>query len=138
MEEEPIPQLTITKNYLLNHNYITLTTICKNIQRHKQPISNTIVGIVTDCTKPLYRPKEKNYIVQVKLIDESLNDANIFGVMCKDCTVYLLSSKKKEIENLIKSIGDIVILDKFTFTLWNGIKLETKYLKMTEGLYTID
>lgn len=76
--------------------------------------------------------------MQVKLIDETLNDANIFGVMCKDCTVYLLSSKKKEIENLIKSIGDIVILDKFTFTLWNGIKLETKYLKMTEGLYPVD
>lgn len=38
----------------------------------------------------------------------------------------------------MRSIGDIVILDKFTFTLWNGIKLETKYLKITEGLYIIN
>ena len=76
--------------------------------------------------------------MQLKVIDDSLNDSNMFGVMCKDCTVYLLSNKRKEIEKLVKGVGDIIILDKFTFTLWNDIKLETKYLNITEGLYIID
>lgn len=30
----------------------------------------------------------------IKIVDESLNDQNVYGVMSKDCTVYLISKKK--------------------------------------------
>lgn len=72
----------------------------------------------------------------IKVVDESLNDEQVFGVMSKDCTVYLISKNKKDVD-FIKSIGEIVLLDKFTFALWNDIKLETKYLYTTEGIYII-
>lgn len=72
----------------------------------------------------------------IKIVDESLNDERIFGVMSKDCTVYLISKNKHDI-NFVKAVGEIVLLDKFTFSMWNDIKLETKYLHTTEGIYTI-
>lgn len=40
----------------------------------------------------------------IKIVDESLNDQQLFGVMSKDCCVYLISKKKQEID-LIKAIG---------------------------------
>jgi hypothetical protein len=42
--------------------------------------------------------------------------------MSKDCSVYLIAKRKKDIE-FVKTVGEIVLLDKFTFMLWNGIKL---------------
>lgn len=56
--------------------------------------------------------------------------------MSKDCSVYLISKNKKDID-FVTTIGEIVLLDKFTFSLWNGIKLETKYLHITEGIYSV-
>lgn len=66
----------------------------------------------------------------LKIVDETLNDQKLFGVMSKDCSVYLISKNKKDID-FITTVGEIVLLDKFTFSLWNGIKLETKYLHIT-------
>ena len=54
----------------------------------------------------------------IKIIDDTLNDQRIFGVMSRDCTVYLISKKKEEID-FLKGVGDIVVLDKFTFNMWN-------------------
>jgi hypothetical protein len=31
----------------------------------------------------------------LKIVDESLNDQQLFGVMSKDCTVYLIAKDKK-------------------------------------------
>ena len=94
----------------------------KNLEKTNKTFSGTVVGVVTDITKPLYREKEGNYIVMVKIIDETLNDKKIFGVMSRDCTVYLISKNKEEID-FLKGVGDIVVLDKFTFNMWNEIKL---------------
>ena len=58
----------------------------------------------------------------IKIIDETLNDKRIFGVMSRDCAVYLISRDKEEID-FLRGVGDIVVLDKFTFNMWNGIKL---------------
>lgn len=115
---------------------LKLAHLANNLHKQNHPISTTLVAVVTDATRPLYRQKEDNYIVMLKVVDESLNDQQLFGVMSKDCTVYLISKKKKDI-NFIKTVGEIVILDRFTFSLWSGIKLETKYLNTTEGIYTV-
>ena len=72
----------------------------------------------------------------VKIVDETLNNKKIFGVMSRDCTVYLISKNREEID-FLKGVGDIVVLDKFTFNMWNEIKLETRYQGTTEGLYYI-
>lgn len=73
---------------------LNLASLASNIHKQSRPISNTIVGVVTDVTRPLFRPKENNWIVMVKVIDESLNDLKVYGVMSKDCTVYLISKNK--------------------------------------------
>lgn len=60
--------------------------------------------MVTDVTRPLYRKKENNYIVMLKIVDESMNDQQMFGVMSKDCTVYLISKRRRDVD-FIKSVG---------------------------------
>lgn len=40
----------------------------------------------------------------IKIVDESLNDEHVFGVMSKDCTVYLISKNKQDI-GFVKAIG---------------------------------
>lgn len=40
----------------------------------------------------------------IKIVDESLNDQQLFGVMSKDCSVYLISKSKQDID-FIKAIG---------------------------------
>lgn len=113
-----------------------LASLANNIQKQSRPISNSIVGVVIDVTKPLYREKQNNYIVMIKIIDDTMNDSKIFGVMSKDCSVYLISKNKQDID-FVKGIGQILLLDKFSFSLWNDIKLETKYLGTTEGIYNV-
>lgn len=56
--------------------------------------------------------------------------------MSKDCCVYLISKNKESID-FIRGVGEIVVLDKFSFYLWNDIKLQTKYLGTTEGMYNV-
>lgn len=70
-------------------------------------------------------------------MDELVNDSEVFGVMVKYCSVYLFSKDKKELE-VCNQIGQILLLDSFTFSLWNEIKLETKYRSTIEKLYTFD
>ena len=99
-----------------------LAFVAQNTSRYNKPISATVVAVVADVTYPLFRPKEQNYIVMIKVIDESLNSQKMFGVMSKNCCVYLISKNKKDI-SFIHGVGDIVLLDRFSFSLWNDIKL---------------
>lgn len=48
---------------------LKLNTICKNVKKYNKPFSGTVAGVITDITMPLYREKEGNYIVMLKLID---------------------------------------------------------------------
>ena len=57
--------------------------------------------------------------------------------MSKDCTIYMISKNKKDID-FVRAIGQIVLLDKFSFSLWNDIKLEAKYQGTTEGIYIME
>lgn len=70
-------------------------------------------------------------------MDELVNDCEVFGVMVKYCSVYLFSKERKELE-VCNQIGQILLLDSFTFSIWNEIKLETKYRSTIEKLYTFD
>lgn len=40
----------------------------------------------------------------LKIVDETLNDQKLFGVMSKDCSVYLISKNKKDID-FVTTIG---------------------------------
>ena len=73
----------------------------------------------------------------LKLIDESLNDEKLFGVMSKDCSVYMISKNKRDID-FVRGVGEIVLLDRFSFSLWNDIKLEAKYQGTMEGIYVVE
>lgn len=111
--------------------------MAQNTDHYKKPISTTLVGVISDATSPMYREKESNYIVMLKIIDETMNEEKLFGVMSKDCAVYLISKNKAEID-LVNELGAIVLLDKFSFSLWNDIKLEAKYQGITEGLFVVE
>lgn len=47
----------------------TLAQVAQNTDCYKKPISTTLVALVTDATSPLFRDKEANYIVMLKVID---------------------------------------------------------------------
>ena len=99
--------------------------------------TSSVMGVVVDMTRPLYRERDKDFIVEVKIVDELVNELEVFGVMVKYCSVYLFSKERKDLE-VCNQIGQILLLDSFTFSLWNEIKLETKYRSTIERLSTFD
>ena len=54
----------------------------------------------------------------------------------KYCSVYVFSKERKELE-VVNEIGQLMYLNSFTFSLWNEIKLETKYRSSIERLYSL-
>lgn len=76
------------------------------------------MAVVVDCTRPMYRERDKDYIVELKIVDELVNEAQVYGILIKYCSVYVFSKDRKELE-LINQIGQIVYLHSFTFSLWN-------------------
>ena len=91
------------------------------------------MGILVDATNSIYRKREKDYVTELKIIDETLNDHEVYGVMIKCCTIYIFSQEDFGVTYCNK-IGQIVYLDQFTFSVWHNIKLQTKYLSRTENL----
>lgn len=74
---------------------LRLAGLGKSLQRNtKKQITATLIGVVTDITNAV-KQKTGNYVIMLRLIDETLNDENIFGVMCRDCCVYLVSPHKE-------------------------------------------
>lgn len=70
-------------------------------------------------------------------MDETINEEEMYGILAKYCSVYVFGKSYAQLE-LCNKVGQLVYLDKFTFSLWNQIKLETKYLSTIEKLYCLD
>jgi len=47
------------------------------------------MGIIIDMTRPLFRERDKDYIIELKLIDDTVNDSTMFGILIKSCSVYI-------------------------------------------------
>ena len=95
------------------------------------------MGILIDVTAPLLRERDKQYIVELKIIDQSVNQNNIYGVMIKYCSVFIFMQKETQLA-FCNKIGQVVYLSQFIFSIWHGIKLETKFLSRTEKLCCYD
>jgi hypothetical protein len=80
------------------------------------------MGLLVDVTGSIYRERDKDFITELKLIDETINDEKVYGIMVKYCSVYIFSQKETEAE-FCNKIGQIVYLDHFIFSLWHNIKL---------------
>jgi hypothetical protein len=96
----------------------------------------SVMGVVVDATRPMYRERDKDYIMEVKIVDELVNEAQVYGVLVKYCSVYVFSKERKDLE-VVNEIGQLLYLSSFTFSLWNEIKLETKYRSSIERLYSL-
>lgn len=57
--------------------------------------------------------------------------------MVKCCSVYIFSQSEKD-TRFCDKIGQIIYLDRFIFSVWHNLKLETKYLSRTESLYCFE
>ena len=99
----------------------------------KGNFTTSTMGILIDVTNSLYRERDKDYITELKIIDETLNDDSVIGVMIKYCTVYVFSNEDMKM-NFCNKIGQIIYLDHFTFQIWHNIKFQTKFLSRTENI----
>jgi len=54
----------------------------------------------------------------LKIVDELVNEAQVYGILIKYCSVYVFSKDRKELE-LVNQIGQMLYLHSFTFSLWN-------------------
>jgi hypothetical protein len=48
-----------------------------------------------DVTRPLLRPKDGLYIVEIKIVDDTVNADNIYGIMVRQCSIYLFGNEAK-------------------------------------------
>lgn len=78
----------------------------------------SVMGVVVDATRPMYRERDKDYIMELKIVDELVNESQVYGVLVKYCSVYVFSKERKELE-VVNEIGQLVYLNSFTFSLWN-------------------
>jgi hypothetical protein len=74
--------------------------------------------------------------VEVKIVDPSINEGRLFGVLVRYCSLYLFSKDKEELE-VVTAVGQILLLHQFSFMVWNDIKLEARYLGTIERMYVI-
>lgn len=76
------------------------------------------MGVIVDVTRPLFRERDKDYIVELKIVDETVNEVEVFGILVKYCSVYVFSKDREELE-LSNQIGQLLYITQFTFSLWN-------------------
>jgi hypothetical protein len=91
------------------------------------------MGVLIDATAPIYRERDKDYIVELKLVDDTINDLQPYGVMIKYMSVFVFSPEPQAVD-FCDRIGQVILLDKFIFRVWHKIRFETKYLSRTEYL----
>ena len=123
---------------LINSNQLnSLGRVVDFCSKHPNPSSKNVIGVIVDATRPLYRDNDQEYIVEVKIIDDTLNHNKLYSGLIRDCSVYLFSKRREDID-MAFSVGQIVLLENFSFTLWNGLKLETRYQATIESMSYYD
>jgi hypothetical protein len=76
------------------------------------------MGLVVDVSRPLARERDKDYIVELKLIDDTINEHKMHGILIRHCSVYLFGKTRQELE-ICNAIGQLVLLDQFSLSVWN-------------------
>ena len=51
----------------------SLKKIAETCQQGKNNATASVMGVVIDMTRPLYRERDKDYIVELKIVDELIN-----------------------------------------------------------------
>ena len=85
----------------------------------------------------MYREKDNNYIIEVKLIDETFNPLTDTEFLIKYLSVYLISRNLADLRFTSK-IGDFLYLQKFMFSTWNNVKLRGKFYGSFESVYEVN
>ena len=47
------------------------------------------MGVVIDMTRPLNRERDKDYIIELKIVDETINEEEMYGILAKYGSVYV-------------------------------------------------
>ena len=79
------------------------------------------MGIIVDCTNPHRKDSKKDYCLKLKIIDpSSVNDP---------CHVFLYSKAIDDFPHHIQ-VGDILLLHKYGFDIWNEMLQAKKHFKV--------
>jgi len=119
--------LLATQNPLYSFRKIT------DLLKDQKEQARSTMGLLIDATAPIYREKDKDYIVELKLVDDTVNELQPYGVMVKYMSVFVFSPEPQAVD-FCDQIGQVILLDKFIFRVWHKIRFETKYLSRTEQL----
>lgn len=114
-------------------NLKKIADVCRSTNTNA--FTGSVLGVIVDATRPLYRERDKDYIVELKIVDENINETQVYGILVKYCSVYVFGKDRAELE-VVNQVGQLLYLSHFTFALWNDIKLETKYRSTIERLYS--
>ena len=83
-------------------------------------------GLIVDCTNPHRKDTKKDYCMRLKIIDPSHpND---------QCSVFLYAKSVEDFPRKIK-IGDILVLHRFGFEMWNDSFQAKKHFKVMGSFF---
>ena len=83
-------------------------------------------GLIVDCTNPHRKDTKKDYCMRLKIIDPSHpND---------QCSVFLYAKNVDDFPRRIR-IGDILVLHKFGFEMWNDSFQAKKHFKVMGAFF---
>ena len=101
------------------YSFTKLADIRRQVSSDKNEFSS--MGIVVDCTNPHRKDAKKDFCLKLKLIDPSSpTDA---------CHVFLYSRHAEDFPKNIK-LGDILLLHKYGFEVWNDSLQAKKHFKV--------
>ena len=101
------------------YSFSKLGDIRKQVSADNNEFST--MGIVVDCTNPYRKDSKKDFCLKLKLIDPSSPS--------EPCHVFLYSRTPEDFPRNIK-IGDILLLHKYGFELWNDTLQAKKHFKV--------
>jgi hypothetical protein len=101
------------------YNFQTLSQIKGKMPSDQKEFSSG--GLIVDCTNPHRKDSKKDYCMRLKIIDPSQpND---------QCSVFLYARSIEDFPRRIR-IGDILVLHKFGFEIWNDCFQAKKHFKV--------
>ena len=51
----------------------SLEKVANFCSKHPNPSSKNVIGVLVDATRPLYRENDQEYIIEIKIVDETIN-----------------------------------------------------------------
>ena len=101
------------------YHFTKLAEIRRQVSTEKNEF--TTMGIVVDCTNPHRKDAKKDFCVKLKMIDPSSPT--------EPCHVFLYSRQAEDFPRNIR-LGDILLLNKYGFEVWNDALQAKKHFKV--------